>query len=82
MLSLLAYSQSVTLRSDNDSNIQRAVTNKSDSCTNIRKAITLRSDNTTNFPVTITVQSDNGYTCSQSDNDAKRQLYEAITFPH
>jgi hypothetical protein len=38
-LSLLAYSQSVTLRSNNDSNIPKAVTNKSDNCSNIPKAI-------------------------------------------
>jgi hypothetical protein len=35
----LTYSQSVNLRSDNDSNIPRAVINKSDNCSNIPKAI-------------------------------------------
>ncbi len=82
MLSLLAYCQSVTLRSNNDSNIPRAVTNKSDNCSNVTTAITLRSDNATNFPAAITIQNDNRYTYGQSNNDTKRQLYEAITFPH
>ncbi len=39
-LSLLAYSQSVTLKSNNESNIPKAVTNKSDNCSNIPKAKT------------------------------------------
>ncbi len=72
MLSLLAYSQSVTLRSDNDSNIPRVVTNNSDNCSNVQKAITLSSDNATNFPVAIMAQSDNGYTYGQRDKGTKR----------
>jgi hypothetical protein len=71
LLSLLASSQGVTLRSNTDSNIPRAVTDKSDNYSNIPKAITLRSDNATNFPVAIMVQSDNGYPCDQSDNYMK-----------
>jgi hypothetical protein len=78
MLSILAYSQSVTLRSDNDSNIPRAVINYSSNCSNILKAITLRSDNAPNFPVAITgthvakaimIQSDK---YMRSDNYMKR----------
>jgi hypothetical protein len=68
-LSLLAYSQSVTSRSDNDSNIPREVTNNSDNYSDVPKAITCRSDNATDFHVAITIQSDNGYTYGQSEND-------------
>jgi hypothetical protein len=71
-LTLLAYSQSVTLRSDNDSKIPRVVTNNSNNCSNVQKAITERSDNATNFPVAIMVQSHNWYTYGQSDNGSKR----------
>jgi hypothetical protein len=55
MLSLLASSRGVTLRSDNISNITIAVTSKSDNCSNIPKAITERSDDATNFSVAIMV---------------------------
>jgi hypothetical protein len=63
---LLAYSQSVTLRSDTDSNIPRAVTNNSDNCSKVPKEKTMPI-----FPVAITIHSNNGNTYGQSDNDTK-----------